>query len=123
MSVIVALSAGVPKATVGGCCGIPDARIIQDIAPSSLFAPLTVLVAVPAVIEVAVLNWKPPASASISSPKFDHVLAVPSEAPPITASIPPPAAIVVEPVVKRSSCASVVPSPPDVKVSEAPVTL
>lgn len=36
--------------------GVPDAKIIHDIAASSLFAPLQVLVCVPAVVEVAVEN-------------------------------------------------------------------
>ena len=68
-----------------------------------MFAPLQVLVAVPAVILVAVVNLRPPASASISPVRFDQVLAVVSPAKAATANIPPLVGIVVEPVVKRSS--------------------
>lgn len=56
-------------------------KIIHDRAASSLFAPSQVLVAVPAVVLVAVENLKPPTSASMSSVRFAHVLAVVSAAP------------------------------------------
>jgi hypothetical protein len=52
---------------------------------------------------VAVVNLKAPASASISSVRFDQVLANVSVAKAATANIPPSVGIVVDPVVKRTS--------------------
>ena len=45
-------------------------KVTQDKAPSSLFAPVQVLVAVPAVVLVAVVNSNEPASSSKSSVRF-----------------------------------------------------
>ena len=89
-------------------------KIIHDIPPSSpLDVPVQVLVAVPAVVEKAVVNLKAPASASISSPKLAHAFALVSVAPAATAIIPPPEAMVVEPVVSGSvESISNEPSPP-----------
>jgi len=95
--------------------GVKSVKIIQDIAPSSrLVADVQVLVAVPAVVEVAVLKPKAPPSTSRSSVSPDHVSCPPvAPARPITAIIPPPAAIVVEPVVSGSVASmSVEPSLP-----------
>src|SRR3990170_333490 len=47
--------------------GVKSAKITHDIATSSLFAPSTVMVTVPAVVRLAVVNLKAPASSSISS--------------------------------------------------------
>lgn len=90
-------------------------KMSHDIAPSSAFVPpVQVRVAVPAVVENAVVKRKVPASTSRFSVSPDHVLATVSVAPQATAIIPPPVAIVVEPVVRASVASmSVEPSPPE----------
>lgn len=74
--------------------------------------PVQVLVAVPAVVEVAVVNLNAVVDTSISSERLAQVLA-PVPEPAATAIIPPPEAMVVEPVVSGSVASiSVEPSPP-----------
>jgi hypothetical protein len=69
---------------------------------------------VPAVVENAVVNRNVPASMSKSSPRFVHVFATVSVAPTATAIIPPPVAIVVDPVVSGAVASmSVDPLPPE----------
>jgi hypothetical protein len=100
-------------------------KVIQAIAPSSaLVPPVHVLVAVPAVVELAVVKRKLPASTSKSSVALAQVLATVSAAPAAIAKKPPLVAIVCEPVVNGSVASmSVEPSPPVVgEVSPAPVT-
>ena len=75
--------------------------------------PVTVLVAVPAVVDVPVSNLKAPASALISLVQLAHVLATVSVAPAAIPIIPPPDATVVEPVVSGAVASmSVEPLPP-----------
>lgn len=100
-------------------------KLIHDIAPSSLLVPpVQVLEAVPAVVDVAVVKRKVPASASISTVAFAHVFATVSVAPAATARKPPPAGMTLEPVVRGAVASmSVEPFPPVVmEVSPAPVT-
>lgn len=99
---------------LGDCelLGARSVKISQDSAPTSLlFPPAQVLVAVPAVVENAVVNWKAPASTSRSSPRFVQVFPTSSSAA-TTAIMPPPVAIVVEPVVNAVSLMSVPASAP-----------
>lgn len=87
--------------------------------------PVQVRVAVPAVVEVAVVKRNPPASMLISSVALDHVLPTVSVAPAATAMKPPPVAIVLDPVVSGAVASmSVEPLPPEVTDdTPAPVTL
>ena len=88
--------------------GVKSVNISHDIAPTSLFVlPWHVLVAAPAVIDEAVVNWKPVTLSSRSSAKFTHVFVEPASSPFTTAIMPPPVAIVVEPVVNTVSRKSV----------------
>jgi len=85
--------------------------------------PVTVRVAVPAVIDVPVSNLNAPASAFISFVQFAQVLATVSVAPAAIPMIPPPVAMVCDPVVSGSVASmSVEPSPPAVGVLPASVT-
>lgn len=95
-----------------------EVNIIQDKAPSSLFSPVQVLVAVPAVVYLAVVNLKAPASASISSVQLAQVLSPVSVSPAATAINPPPVAIVVEPVVRASETSMSVDWSPPSEVGE-----
>jgi hypothetical protein len=90
-------------------------KIRYDKAPSSLFVPpvQVTAVAVKAVVLVAVVNLKPPTSASMSSVALAHAFAPVSVAPAATAINPPPVAMVIAPVVTGSPASiSDVPSPP-----------
>lgn len=86
----------------------------QDRAPSSPFVvPVTVLVAVPAVVLVPVSNLNAPASAFMSFVQLAQVLATVSVPPAATPIIPPPVATVVDPVVRGAvESISVDPLPP-----------
>jgi hypothetical protein len=89
--------------TLADALGAKSVNSIHDNAPSSPFVPpVHVNVCVAAVVDFHVVCLKPPTSASISSPATDHVFATVSAAHPATASIPPPAAIVCDPVVSGS---------------------
>lgn len=99
-------------------------KVSHDIAPSSLLVPpVQVRVAVPAVVDVAVVNPKFPTSTSKSSVAFAHVARTVSVAFAAIAINPPPAAIVCDPVVSGAVASmSVEPLPPDVGEIPPPVT-
>lgn len=84
-----------------------------------------VIVTVPAVVLVAVVNLKVPASSPISPVALAQVLPTVSVAPTAIPINPPPDGIVIEPVVNGSEASiSLEPSPPSAdNVVLAPITL